>query len=40
MNNGRKKNSFYGQIRIFFVVGARPFHLPVVTPDDYSKTLD
>ena len=32
-----KKNSFYGHIR---TVGARPFHLPVVTTNDYSKTLD
>ena len=35
-----KKTLFTVISEFFFTVGARPFHLPVVTTNDYSKTLD
>ena len=37
----RKKKTLFTVIsEFFFTVGARSFHLPVVTTNDYSKTLD
>ena len=36
----KKKTLFTVISEFFFTVGARPFHLPVVTTNDYSKTLD
>lgn len=36
----KKKKTLFKVISEFFTVGARPFDLPVVTTNDYSKTLD